>query len=77
MKLPTTLLQTLAIAVTSLGLAGCESVTSNAPTNETPKPSGVVEPKSPTEPQKAEPNCPVNTPNNTRSPDSCPACGRG
>ena len=79
MKLPTTLLQTLALAVASIGVAGCGSATSNEP-NEPSAPTSVSEPKAPSAPQDPPQNCgqgetEVEKPKNI--PDGCPWCGRG
>jgi hypothetical protein len=78
MKLPTTLLQTLAVAVASIGVAGCGSATSNEPTNPSPAPA-VVDPQGNTTPQQNAPGCDDLgiKPKGGESLDGCPACGRG
>ena len=78
MKLPTTLLQTLAVAVASLGAAGCGSATSNEPTNPSPSTPGVIDPQGNTTPQPNAPGCePGNNPQGGDGLAGCPACGRG
>ena len=79
MKLPTKLLQTLAAAVASIGVAGCGSVTSGEPTNGPSQSPGVVEPQGNSTPQQNTPNCDDQgiKPKGGDSLDGCPACGRG
>jgi len=74
MKLPASVLQSLAIAVASLGVAGCGSATSN----ETPSNPSVVEPKGGGGTPEGTPGgVPGTAPKHTFSPDDCPACGQG
>jgi hypothetical protein len=78
MKLPTKLLQTLAVAVASLGAAGCGAAVSNEPTNPSPDAPGVVEPQGNCTPQEgATGGDQAIKPKDDASPDNCPACGRG
>jgi hypothetical protein len=73
MTLPASVLQSLAVAVASLGVAGCGSATSN----ETPNTPSVIEPKVGVTPE-GTPGCePGAAPKHTSSPDDCPACGQG
>ena len=77
MKLPTTLLQTLAAAVASIGVAGCGSATSNEPTNPSPAPA-VVDPQGNCTPQDNTPSYDLGTkPKDGDGIGACPACGRG
>ena len=77
MKLPATLLQTLAAAVASIGAAGCGSVNSNEPPTETPAPT-VSEPNAQNKPQENPQNCPPGkTGDGNRPGYDCPGCGLG
>jgi hypothetical protein len=78
MKLPPTLLNTLAAAVASIGFAGCGPVETTPTTNEPTNSPGVSGPKPSGGPQENTPNpLPVNKPNKNRLPDDCPGCGMG
>jgi hypothetical protein len=75
MKLPATLLQTLAVAVASIGLTGCESAPPTEPT-DTPAPS--ASPSEPaTYPQDNTPDPDPVKPRKNRVPQDCPGCGMG
>jgi hypothetical protein len=63
MNLPETLLKSLAIATTVVGIGGCIPESMRKRPTEIPA-KGVVTPTEPTDPAQ----CPT---------DSCPACGRG
>ena len=82
MKLPSTLLRTLAVAVASIGVAGCVPVAGDvqtpAPANEPPAAIPAAAQPTPTDAQGNPDKCePGNKPNKNLQRDPCPACGRG
>ena len=78
MRLPATLLHTLALAVSSLGAAGCGFVASRpAPSTEPANPAPSTRPTSTSQPENPEPCAPAPKTEPSRGPDYCPPCGRG
>lgn len=84
MKLPSTLLRTLAVAVTSIGVAGCVPVAGDvqtpAPATDPPAATPAATEPTPTDPRGNPDKCePGNKPSDNVRPrrDPCPACGRG
>jgi len=67
MKLPFTVLQSLAAAVACLGVSGCGYTTASS--------SGAQQ--RPSEPNTIETGAPGEQPGKVCLPDNCPACGRG
>lgn len=77
MKRPAALLQTLAVAVASIGLAGCESAPPEEP-NDAPAPSASTNPTEPASyPQDNTQNAEPVKPRRNRVPQDCPGCGMG